>query len=80
MVLLAMARVHRCLADRDDARLILQIHDELVVEAIEAAAAELEQLLEAQLTAAYLELFPDAPVLGLVDVTSRRCWAKPLKS
>jgi hypothetical protein len=29
------------------------------------------------MTAAYQQLFPDAPTLGLVDVTSRRCWAKP---
>ncbi len=32
------------------------------------------------MTAAYLELFPDAPVLELVDVATRKCWAKPPKT
>lgn len=77
-MMLAMAKVHAALEGLD-ARLILQVHDELVVECAEAAAPEVEQLLMRHMTAAYLELFPDAPTLKLVDVASRKCWAKPPK-
>jgi DNA polymerase I len=78
VMLLAMARVHAALAGLD-ARLILQVHDELLIEAAEDCAAEVAALLEREMTAAYLELFPDAPVRGLVDVATRTCWAKPPK-
>jgi DNA polymerase I len=78
VMLLAMARVHAALAGRD-ARLILQIHDELVVECAEAEAPAVAAMLAEQMTAAYRQLFPDAPVLGLVDVATRTCWAKPPK-
>ena len=75
---LAMAKVHAAL-EGIDARLILQIHDELLVECAEALAPEVEELLTQHMTAAYLELFPDAPTLKLVDVATRKCWAKPPK-
>jgi DNA polymerase I len=78
-MLLAMARVHAALAGRD-ARLILQIHDELVVECAAELAPEIERLLTQHMTDAYLELFPAAPTLNLVDVASRKCWAKPPKA
>ena len=78
VMLLATARVHAALEDLD-AQLLLQIHDELLVECAEALAPKVERLLIEHMTAAYRELFPDAPVLGLVDVASRACWAKPPK-
>ena len=62
-MLLAMAKVHAALEGLD-ARLILQIHDELVIECAEDVAPEVEALLEEHMTAAYLELFPDAPMPG----------------
>jgi DNA polymerase I len=79
VMLLAMARVHAALEGLD-AALILQIHDELVVECAEAEAAAVAAVLKEQMTAAYLELFPGAPVLGLVDVAIRKCWAKAPKA
>jgi DNA polymerase-1 len=78
VMLIAMARVHAALEGRD-AALILQVHDELVAECAAGEAPEVAALLEAQMTGAYLELFPDAPTLKLVDVAIRRCWAKPPK-
>ena len=70
VMLLAMARVHAALEGRD-AVPILQIHDELVIECAESAAADVAAVLEAEMVAAYRALFPDAPVLGLVDVASQ---------
>jgi DNA polymerase I-like protein with 3'-5' exonuclease and polymerase domains len=75
---LAMTKVHAALAPLD-ARLILQIHDELVVECAEDLAPAVEALLSEHMTAAWSEVFPDAPVRGIVDVASRKCWAKPVK-
>ena len=40
-------------------------------------APDVAAVLEAEMVAAYRALFPDAPVLGLVDVATRKCWAKP---
>jgi DNA polymerase-1 len=78
-MMVAMARVHAALEGRD-AQLILQIHDELVVECAEHEGPAVEALLVEHMTAAWLELFPDAPINGLVDVATRQCWAKPRKS
>jgi DNA polymerase I len=78
VVMLAMVKVHAAL-EHLDARLLLQVHDELLVESAEELAPEVERLLVQHMTGAWLELFPDAPVLKLVDVASRKCWAKPPK-
>jgi DNA polymerase-1 len=75
---IAMARAHAAL-DGMDARLILQVHDELVAECAEGLAAGVERLLRSHMTTAYRELFPDASVLNLVDIAARKCWAKPPK-
>jgi DNA polymerase I len=72
----AMVLVHAALEGLD-ARLLLQVHDELVIECAEGIADEVAALLERHMTAAWVELFPDAPINGLVDVASRPCWAKP---
>ena len=78
VMLLAMARVHAAL-EGPDARLILQVHDELVVECLEDEAPAVAALLEAQMVAAWTEVFPGAPALGIVEVKTRPCWAKPPK-
>jgi DNA polymerase-1 len=69
-------RVHAAL-EALDARLLLQIHDELLVECAAPIAATVEALLVEHMTAAWLELFPDGPTRGLVDTAVRCCWAKP---
>ena len=78
VMLRAMVRVHDALEGMD-ARLLLQIHDELVCECTEASAPQVAALLEAQMAAAWLETFPGAPALGIVEVKTRPCWAKPPK-
>jgi DNA polymerase-1 len=75
---LAMTKVHQALAGLD-AQLILQIHDELLVECAEDIAEQVEALMVEHMTAAWLEIFPDAPVGDLIDVAIRPCWAKPPK-
>jgi DNA polymerase-1 len=77
-MLIAMTRVHAAL-DGFAARPLLQIHDELVVECLEDEAPQVAAVLEAQMAAAWTEVFPDAPTLKLVDVAIRRCWAKSKK-
>jgi DNA polymerase I-like protein with 3'-5' exonuclease and polymerase domains len=77
-MLLAMRRLHAAL-EGIDAVPLLQIHDELVIETTPDAAPTVAALLAEHMTAAWLELFPDAPVGGLVDVATRPGWAKPPK-
>jgi DNA polymerase-1 len=77
-MMIAMARVDRALAGHD-ARLILQVHDELVAECAEAEAEAVEAILIEEMTAAWRWLWPEAPTDSLVDVDVRRCWAKPPK-
>jgi DNA polymerase-1 len=78
VMLLAMARVHAALVGLA-AHMILQVHDELLIEATEDTASRAATIVEENMVAAYQELFPDAPVGGLVDVAIRKCWAKPEK-
>jgi DNA polymerase-1 len=75
LVLDAMARVHRALEGLD-AALIMQVHDELVLEAAETAAPDVAELLVEHMTAAWVELFPEAPTLGIVDARISPVWAK----
>mgnify|MGYP000446752387 FL=1 len=50
IIKLAMVRVHRCLAaEGQEARLIMQVHDELIVECPEAEASRVEQLLQQEM-------------------------------
>jgi DNA polymerase-1 len=75
LVLDAMARVHRAL-EGFDASLAMQVHDELVVEAAEKTAPEVAELLVEHMTAAWVELFPEAPAQGIVDIRTSPVWAK----
>ena len=50
IIKLAMVRVHRRLAAEGlEARLIMQVHDELIVECPEAEASRVEQLLQQEM-------------------------------
>ena len=75
MLLVAMAKAAAALEGLD-AAIILQVHDELLVEASENDAEAARDRLVAAMTDAFSEVFPDAPTLGLVDVAIRRCWAE----
>ncbi len=76
IMLRAVARVHaRIMADRIDAHLIAQIHDELIVEAATADLNAVAKILKEEMTTAFAETFPDAPSLNLVDVKTGQNWA-----
>jgi DNA polymerase I len=78
VMLIAMVRVHAALESLD-AQLLLQVHDELVVECTDSLGPAVAALVEQEMLAAWRELFPEAPANGLVDVAVRPCWAKPPK-
>jgi DNA polymerase-1 len=75
VMLRAMARVHAALEGLD-ARLILQVHDELVAECADGEAPRVAALLEEHMTGAFVELFPDAPAAGLVTTAIVKCWGE----
>jgi hypothetical protein len=57
----------------------MQVHDELVIECAEAEAPAVATLLEESMVTAWRELFPDGPTMGLIEMATRPCWAKPPK-
>ncbi len=72
----AVAGVHaRMKADRLDAHLIAQIHDELIVETAKADVDAVAGILEDEMTKAFAVTFPDAPLLNLIDVKTGQNWA-----
>jgi DNA polymerase I len=64
VMLLAMANVDRAMPGTT----VLQVHDELVLEVPEDRAGEAAAFLPACMAAAFSELFPGAPMTGLVKV------------
>jgi DNA polymerase-1 len=70
-LLVAMANVDRALPGS----MILTVHDELVCEVDEARAEEAVAFLPASMGAAFSELFPGAPLNGLVAAKIAHCWA-----
>jgi DNA polymerase I len=67
----AMANVQRALPGS----MILTVHDELVLEVEEDRAEEAAAFLPASMGAAFSELFPGAPLNGLVEARVAQCWA-----
>jgi DNA polymerase-1 len=78
LMLMAMVKVHRAL-ERRDAFLVMQVHDELVIECAEAEAPAVVTLLEESMVTAWRELFPGGPTMGLIEMATRPCWATPPK-
>ena len=75
-MLRAVAGVHaRLKADKLDAHLIAQIHDELLVEAAMADVGAVARILEDEMTKAFAETFPDVPLLNLIEVKTGQNWA-----
>ncbi len=75
VLLIALAEADRRLRDLD-AAIIATVHDEIVAEVGAGDAAEAARRLEAAMVHAFLEVFPEAPVTGLVDVAIVGCWAE----
>jgi DNA polymerase I-like protein with 3'-5' exonuclease and polymerase domains len=69
-----MARIEHALAGLD-AELIMMVHDEFVVEAAEEQAEAVAAIVEEQMTRAFTEVFPGAPMEGLVEAIVIRSWA-----
>ena len=75
VLLIALAEADRRLDDLD-AAIIATVHDEIVAEVSDGDAAEAARRLEAAMVDAFLEVFPEAPATGLVDVAVVDCWAQ----
>lgn len=59
-----------------DARMVAVVHDELILEAPGASAADVKAHLEHAMTSGFLEIFPGAPTAGLVEARIARTWAE----
>jgi DNA polymerase-1 len=72
----AIADVDRRLRDeRIDGRLVGWIHDELIVEARERDAAQVKALLKDTMERAFVEVFPTATLLNLIEANVGPNWA-----
>jgi DNA polymerase I-like protein with 3'-5' exonuclease and polymerase domains len=67
------SRIH---TEQMDAVIVAQIHDEVLLEVTEQDAAVTQTILEEEMVAAFVATFPDAPVLGLVEVKAGPSWAE----
>jgi DNA polymerase-1 len=59
-----------------DGGLVLSVHDELVLEVPEDRADEAAGLLRRFMEVAFAEVFPKAPLNGLVELGRGRTWAE----
>jgi DNA polymerase-1 len=75
IMLLAFVNTHRALAG-SNAKLIATVHDELVIECPTSMVAETKERVVNAMTAAFTRLFPEAPVVGLVDAASGPSWGE----
>jgi DNA polymerase-1 len=66
------ARLRR---DLPDGKLVLQVHDEFVLEVPQDRAEAAKQVLVEEMTEAFAALLPGAPTLGLVDAHAGLNWA-----
>jgi DNA polymerase I len=72
VMLIAMAEVARALPGA----LALQVHDELVLELPEAAADAALGTVDALMTMAFADVFPGAPLAGLVKAKVATAWSE----
>jgi DNA polymerase I-like protein with 3'-5' exonuclease and polymerase domains len=77
VMLLAMARLDRALR-RYPAHLCLTVHDEVLIELAgdPSTVMTVRDIVVAEMTAAFLEVFPDAPTLNLIEPTIGRSWGE----
>ena len=83
VMMIALTRLDRALRN-EPARLIATVHDEavLLVPDDPAAVERIGGIAQREMVAAFLEVFPDAPTLNLVDPTVGPTWGdlRPLKT
>ena len=74
--MLAVTRMQRSFREHDtDARLIAQVHDEIIVEAASGSITASADIMSQAMTSAFLEMFPGAPTMDLVDIKTGNSWA-----
>ena len=56
--------------------LVSMVHDELLVEVIDSRAEQAKTVLVECMSEAFIETFPGAPLLGIVDAKVGRSWAE----
>jgi DNA polymerase I-like protein with 3'-5' exonuclease and polymerase domains len=75
----AMALLHRRLpACPGNAQLLMQVHDEFILEVDEdaEAASKLKELLETCMREGFETLLPGAPTVALCDIADGASWAE----
>jgi DNA polymerase I len=75
VMLLALVNTYRALKG-SSAKLIATVHDELVIECPTPLVPETKERVVNAMTAAFTQLFPEAPVEGLVDAASGLSWGE----
>lgn len=73
MIKRAMVRIHKVL-DIYDARILLQVHDELIIECKEEQALEVAEIVEQEMAAAGAEMIKSVPCPAEAKIM--KCWAK----
>jgi DNA polymerase I-like protein with 3'-5' exonuclease and polymerase domains len=77
VIMLAMIAIDLALREANiDGGLVLSVHDELVIEVIEDRADEAAALLQRCMEQAFAEVFPKAPLTGLVKLGCGRTWSE----
>ncbi len=74
IVITALNMLHKKL-DNKMIRLLVSVHDELILETHKSKVKEAKELLGTTMTEAYLKLFPRGVINKLVDVKSGQTWA-----
>ena len=76
VMMLAVTRMQRSFREHNtDARLIAQVHDEIIVEAASGSIAASADIMSQAMTFAFLEMFPGAPTMDLVNIKTGNSWA-----
>jgi hypothetical protein len=77
VIMLAMIAIERAMRDADiSGGLVLSVHDELVIEVVADRADEAAALLQRCMEQAFAEVFPKAPLTGLVKLGHGRTWSE----
>ena len=75
IMLLALSRLYEHLKPFN-AKMLAFIHDEVIVECLEAEASSVLEVVKEQMTQAALEVFPNIAVNGLIGSTIARNWGE----
>jgi len=74
VMLAALANIHSALVGLE-AKIILCVHDEVILEVTEQEAEAAGEALESAMIQGFLDIFPGGPVKGLVNLKQGNTWA-----